>query len=105
MKITLLLLVFFITVSYGTEVTNVVPGIFSKKVVSNGLHLPATNTFSPITILTTTLHLATSSSYIVSLRFTLQIKNSSASWLLMELMLDHWYTLVKTYTKLPLDYG
>ena len=34
---------------YAAEVTNVVPGIFSKKVVSNGLHLPATNTFSPIT--------------------------------------------------------
>ena len=46
-----------ITVSYAAEVVNVAPGIFSKKVVSNGLHLPASTTFSPINTLITTVHL------------------------------------------------
>ena len=46
-----------ITVSYAAEVVNVAPGIFSKKVVSNGLHLPASNIFSPVNTLTTTVHL------------------------------------------------
>ena len=36
---------------------NVAPGIFSKKVVSDGLILPASSTFSPINTLTTTVHL------------------------------------------------
>ena len=77
----LLLLVLFITVSYGAEDTNVVPGIF-RKVVSNGLHLPAINTFSPITIpslLHYTLINPTPSSYTISLLFGQQIKISSAS--------------------------
>ena len=34
---------------------NIVPGMHSKKTVSNGLNLPATNTFRPITTLTTTI--------------------------------------------------
>ena len=67
----LLLLVLFITMSYGAEVTNIVPGIFSKKVESNGLLLPATNTFSPITTLTTTLHLDQSYSIFLHYQFTL----------------------------------
>ena len=36
---------------------NVVPGIFSKKTESNGLNLPYTTTFQPITALTTLIHL------------------------------------------------
>ena len=69
-KMILLLFALFISVSYGAEVTNVVPGIFSKKVVSNGLRLPATNTFSPITTLTTTLHLDQSYSIFLHYQFT-----------------------------------
>ena len=37
------------------EAANVVPGMFSKKVVSDGLVLPATSTFQPISSLTTTI--------------------------------------------------
>jgi len=48
----------------------------------------------------------TSSSYTTSLH-SKQIRTmiSSASWLLMELMLDHWYTLVNRNIKTLLDYG
>ena len=38
-------------------VVNVVSGIFSKKTESNGLTLPATTTFKPITTLTTNIHI------------------------------------------------
>ena len=38
------------------SVVNVAPGIFSKKTESNGLTLPATGTFKPITTLTTNIH-------------------------------------------------
>ena len=39
------------------EILDIVPGMFSKKVISNGLTLPATSTFKPIPSLTTTIHL------------------------------------------------
>ena len=64
-----------ITMSYAAEVVNVVPGIFSKKVVSNGLHLPASNTFSPINTLTTTVHLDKPYSVFVHYQFTSNSKN------------------------------
>jgi len=35
------------------EILDIVPGMFSKKVISNGLTLPATSTFKPIPSLTT----------------------------------------------------
>ena len=39
------------------SLVNVSPGMFSKKTESNGLKLPATNTFKPITTLTTNIHI------------------------------------------------
>ena len=39
------------------SVVNVASGIFSKKTESNGLTLPATDTFQPITTLTTNIHI------------------------------------------------
>ena len=39
------------------QVLNVVEGIFSKKTESNGLNLPATTTFHPVTTLTTNIHI------------------------------------------------
>ena len=39
------------------SVVNVALGIFSKKTESNGLTLPATSTFEPITTLTTNIHI------------------------------------------------
>ena len=77
MKVLIVLIILFITVSYAAEVTNVVPGIFSKKVVSNGLHLPATNTFSPITTLTTTVHIDQSYSIFLHYQFTFHIGNKN----------------------------
>ena len=65
-----------ITVSYAAEVVNVAPGIFSKKVVSNGLHLPASNIFSPINTLTTTVHLDKPYSVFVHYQFTLRTSNT-----------------------------
>ena len=48
-----------LTVSYcSSAVVNVAPGIFSKKTESNGLTLPATSTFQPVTALTTIIHIA-----------------------------------------------
>ena len=57
MKIGCLLVFAFVAVAYAAEVVNVAPGIFSKKVVSDGLILPASSTFTPINTLTTTVHL------------------------------------------------
>ena len=65
-----------ITVSYAAEVVNVAPGIFSKKVVSNGLQLPASNTFSPINTLTTTVHLDKPYSVFVHYQFSLHTSNT-----------------------------
>ena len=52
-------------------VVNVAPGIFSKKTESNGLTLPATSTFQPITALTTTIHIAKPYSVFVHYQITL----------------------------------
>jgi len=74
--------------SYAAEVTNAVPGIFSKKVVGNGLHLPASHPSLP-SLLQYILINPTPSSSTISLHFIQQTKISSANWLLMELMMDH----------------
>ena len=63
----------FTAVTHGAEVVNVAPGIFSKKVVSDGLNLPASNTFSPINTLTTTVHLDKPYSVFVHYQFALHI--------------------------------
>ena len=61
----------YITVTSAAEVVNVAPGIFSKKVVCDGLYLPAnTNTFSPINTLTTTVDLDKPYSVIVHHQIT-----------------------------------
>ena len=67
----LLLVLLFTTASYAAEVVNVAPGIFSKKVVSDGLKLPASSTFSPINTLTTTVHLDKPYSVFVHYQFTI----------------------------------
>ena len=56
-------------------VVNVAPGIFSKKTESNGLTLPATSTFQPITTLTNTIHIAKPHSVFVHYQITLQSTN------------------------------
>ena len=75
MKVLILVTLLFVNVTYAAEVANVAPGIFSKKVVSNGLHLPATNTFSPVNVLTTTVHLTKPHSVIVHYQFTFWSSN------------------------------
>ena len=64
-----------VTASYAAEVVNVAPGIFSKKVVSDGLQLPASSTFSPINTLTTTVHLDKPYSVFVHYQFVLVTSN------------------------------
>ena len=71
MNATIFTVFLLITASYAAEVVNVTPGIFSKKVVSNGLQLQATNTFSPVNVLTTTVHLTKQYSVFVHYQFTL----------------------------------
>ena len=66
----------FITASYAAEVVNVAPGIFSKKVVSDGLKLPASSTFSPINTLTTTVHLDKPYSVFVHYQFSVYLSNT-----------------------------
>ena len=70
-----IILLVFITASYAAEVVNVAPGIFSKKVVSDGLKLPASSTFSPINTLTTTVHLEKPYSVFVHYQVTLYKSN------------------------------
>ena len=70
-----IILLVFITASYAAEVVNVAPGIFSKKVVSDGLKLLASSTFSPINTLTTTVHLDKPYSVFVHYQFTIRTDN------------------------------
>ena len=56
-------------------VVNASPGIFSKKTESNGLTLPATSTFEPITTLTTTIHIDKPYTVFVHYQITLQSAN------------------------------
>ena len=48
---------YYTSAGSAQSVVNVAQGIFSKKTESNGLTLPATTTFEPITNLTTTIHI------------------------------------------------
>ena len=57
------------------SVLNVVPGIFSKKTESNGLTLPVTSTFQPITTLTTTIHIDKPYSVFVHYQITMGTGN------------------------------
>ena len=65
------------------SVLNVAPGIFSKKTESNGLTLPATSTFKPITTLTTTIHIAKPYSVFVHYQITFATANDFYSKLLI----------------------
>ena len=77
MKIVLCIHFLLITINYAAEVVNVTPGVFSKKVVSDGLNLPASNTtFSPINTLTTTVHLDKPYSVFVHYQFTFSTDNN-----------------------------
>ena len=76
MNATIITVLLLITASYAAEVVNVAPGIFSKKVVSNGLQLPASsNIFSPVNVLTTTVHLTKPHSVFVHYQFTFKTVN------------------------------
>ena len=57
------------------SVVNVASGIFSKKTESNGLTLPATNTFQPITALTTNIHIDKPYTVFVHYQITMQSAN------------------------------
>ena len=59
-----------------STVINVVSGIFSKKTESNGLTLPATSTFKPITTLTTNIHIDKPYSVFVHYQITMETSNS-----------------------------
>ena len=76
MNAIIFLALLLITKSYAAEVVNVAPGIFSKKVVSDGLKLPASNTFSPINTLTTTVHLDKPYSVFVHYQLTIFAYNT-----------------------------
>ena len=67
-----------VTFSYHTNaqpVLNIVPGIFSKKTVSNGLNLLATNTFQPVATLTTNIHITKCYSVFVHYQITMETPN------------------------------
>ena len=57
------------------SVVNVASGIFSKKTESDGLTLPATSTFKPITTLTTNIHIDKRYSVFVHYQITLESTN------------------------------
>ena len=75
MNVAIFFVLLLLSVTYAAEVVNVAPGIFSKKVVSNELKLPAVSTFSPISILTTTVHLEKPYSVFVHYQFTFGADN------------------------------
>ena len=65
------------------SVVNVAPGIFSKKTESNGLTLPATSTFEPITTLTTNIHIDKRYSVFVHYQITMETGKDFYSKLLI----------------------
>ena len=67
-------------------VLNASPGIFSKKTESNGLTLPATTTFKPITTLTTTIHIDKPYTVFVHYQITLQ---SASKDFYSKLLMNH----------------
>ena len=71
----LMLLTNFYYCTSAQSVLNVVPGIFSKKTESNGLTLPATSTFQPITTLTTHIHIDKPYSVFVHYQITMETRN------------------------------
>ena len=58
------------------SVLNISPGIYSTEAISNGLSLPATTTFQPITNLTCKIHLDKSCSVFVHYQMNMQTANS-----------------------------
>ena len=73
---TLVLLVancYYCTVAQS--VVNVASGIFSKKTESNGLILPATSTFEPVTTLTTNIHIDKPYTVFVHYQITFESSN------------------------------
>ena len=75
MIVQILVALLLVNVTHAIEVVNVAPGIYSKKAVSNGLRLPATNTFSPVSTLTTTIHLTKPHSVFAHYQFTMYNSN------------------------------
>ena len=79
MKFSAVVLVLLVANCYyytgAQSVVNVTPGIFSKKTESNGLTLPATSTFQPITTLTTNIHIDKPYSVFVHYQITFQSTN------------------------------
>ena len=73
--ILLLLIANYYYYASAQSVVSVAPGIFSKKIASDGLTLPATNTFQPITTLTTIIHIDKPYSVFVHYQITLQSTN------------------------------
>ena len=61
--------------SDALPVLNIAPGIFSKKTESDGLTLPATSPFKPITTLTTNIHIDKPYSVFVHYQITLESTN------------------------------
>ena len=70
-----LLMTNFYCYTSAQPVVNVVPGISSKKTESNGLYLPATSTFQPVSDLTTNIHILKPCSVFVHYQITLQSAN------------------------------
>ena len=67
-------------------VVNTSPGIFSRKTESDGLTLPATTTFKPITTLTTTIHIDKPYTVFVHYQITLQ---SASKDFYSKLLMNH----------------
>ena len=68
----LLLIASWLLCCSAEEVLEAVPGIYSVKAVSNGLNLPATDTFQPVTNLTTLVHIPVASTAFVHYQITFQ---------------------------------
>ena len=68
------------------SVLSISPGVFSKKTESDGLTLPATSTFQPITALTTSIHIDKPYSVFVHYQITFQSANKD---FYSKLMIDY----------------
>ena len=69
---------YYIPKKKDPSVVNVAPGIFSKKTESNGLYLPATDTFKPVTTLTTSIHII--KPYTVFVHYQITMKSSNTDF-------------------------
>ena len=88
MALVYLLVICFTVGTYGSTTVNVSPGIYSVKSESDGLQLPITYTFKPITALTARVHISRKAAVFVHYQLAIQ-NNGYEFWSKLQIRKNH----------------